>query len=456
MPGVPLIIPSETLAREFDAKLLLGCIAAVHGMRAIVGGKLAIHERILSLPRSIYVAKDLRAGSRTMLEIIERLGHVIVGWDEEGLVTASMETYHKTRVSAAVMPKLKRFFAWGAENARLIRAHPDYPEMPIEITGNPRADMMRPELRGFYAGEVAELRARYGDYLLVSGNFGFVNHYIPALNKQSEHYKPRRRDREADAVHRDFVRQREVIFRHFLAMVPRLAEAFPETTIVLRPHPSENHQPWREAAGGFANVVVENRGSAVPWLMGARCMIHNSCTTGVEATLLGVPAVAYRPVVADDLDPVLPNLVSRQVLSEAELVPTVSEILASGADLAGADEAQRRAILEHHVAALEGPLAAERIASSLLELGQSGALAARVPIVRRAEGHLLAWRRRMRRSVRERQPDTRSNRGYLRHKFPGVSLEDLRDRIARLQAVRGGFDALRVRALGDDIFELSV
>jgi hypothetical protein len=55
----PLIIPSEVRTREFDAKLLLACLASERGFTSIVGCRTNIHLNISSLPRSIYVAKDI-------------------------------------------------------------------------------------------------------------------------------------------------------------------------------------------------------------------------------------------------------------------------------------------------------------------------------------------------------------------------------------------------------------
>ncbi len=51
MNGRVLIIPCETQAREFDAKLLLSCFAAEQGFRVIVGSKKEINKRIGSLRR---------------------------------------------------------------------------------------------------------------------------------------------------------------------------------------------------------------------------------------------------------------------------------------------------------------------------------------------------------------------------------------------------------------------
>ncbi len=81
-----LVIPCETQAREFDAKLLLACFAAERGHPAIVGSKKAINLRLGSLPRSIFLSKSLTKRNLLTYGVLERLGHSIVCGDEEALV----------------------------------------------------------------------------------------------------------------------------------------------------------------------------------------------------------------------------------------------------------------------------------------------------------------------------------------------------------------------------------
>ena len=64
--------------------------------------------------------------------------------------------------------------------------------------------------------------------------------------------------------------------------------------------------------------------------MAARVLIHNGCTTGVEAFVMRVPAVSYRETVNDFYDDGfyrLPNRLSHQCFDFEELRATLSRIL---------------------------------------------------------------------------------------------------------------------------------
>jgi surface carbohydrate biosynthesis protein len=52
----------------------------------------------------------------------------------------------------------------------------------IHLTGNPRGDLLRPELRGFYARDIESIRREYGDFILMNTNFKPVNAFYPNMN----------------------------------------------------------------------------------------------------------------------------------------------------------------------------------------------------------------------------------------------------------------------------------
>jgi surface carbohydrate biosynthesis protein len=178
-----LIIPVENQVRELDPKILLACIAARHGFSAIVGPRREMHFYIPSFPRSIYLSKSMTSASKKVFQMLRKLGHEIVVWDEEALVHLPPETYYTYRISPIAMGYVSHLFAWGEDNAELWRQYPEFPpETPIHLTGNPRGDLLRPEMRMFYEKDVEELRRIYGDFILVNTNFDQVNAYYPSMN----------------------------------------------------------------------------------------------------------------------------------------------------------------------------------------------------------------------------------------------------------------------------------
>jgi hypothetical protein len=116
------------------------------------------------------------------------------------------------------------------------------------------------------------------------------------------------------------------------------------------------------------------------------------------------------------------------------------------------NEVQRR-LVEHHIAARDGELAADRIVDALAE---RAAEAAPLPSATlRLRGRLAATTRSLvKRHIKARIPQHRNNPAYQRNRYQGVSEHELEQRIARLGACLNRFDGLRVRPVAEHIHEI--
>ncbi len=454
MRGKPatIIMPVESQVRELDAKLLLTCLLAEKGFPVVIGSRAFIHFLVEKLPRGVYMAKSMRTLSVRMFTILRQLGHEIVAWDEEGLVRWPDEEYYRWRLSPVTLRLANRLLTWGEDDARVLRAYPGYPGTPIHITGNPRIDLLRPELRDFYRERAERLRRRFGDFVLINTNFSKVNHFFTHL---SELKKPAEElaagGIETFDAGKGLLKQR--LFEHFLKMLPELCRVLPAHTVIVRPHPAENHAPWREVASRCPNLEVINEGSVTPWLMAARLLLANGCTTMIEAAVLGTPTLAYQPVRDPRYDDDLPNRVSRRAFTAADLCRQAAAIMAGEKE--GVPESERRRILDPHLAALDGPLAAERIVSVLENAGYLAGPPPQTPLPSRLRGALHNKVRTLSKRINMRRPGHRNNLKYHAHRFPGVTAAELEAAIARFgELLDRDFSALRVFRLQTHIFKI--
>jgi surface carbohydrate biosynthesis protein len=447
----PVLIPCETRSRELDAKLLLACAAAERGFPCLLGSRAELHLMAGRLPRGIYLAKDVTAASRRIFDILSRLGHRIAAWDEEGLVRSTSDHYQRTRLSREALARVSHLFAWGEADAALLARSEGARGIPVHATGNPRIDLLRRELRGFFADEVAGIERRFGRPLLLNTNFAHLNHFVPRLSSYGPLARGRAR-RRADPTTARLARYRQELFARFLELVPALARAFPGERIAIRPHPDENAAPWREAARGFANVEVVREGGSLPWLLASRVLVHNGCTTAIEATLLGRPAVAFAPLRSAEFDRELPDSLSHEAKDPERLVLLLRAALSG--ELAPRADPRRAEILRRHLASLAGRLACDRIVDVLEGVDAARpwpepGLAARLH--GRAHAELRAA---LLRGIKAHVPGHKNSAAYQRHRFPPLSLGELRERIDRFQKVTGRFSGLACAELSKNVFEL--
>ena len=162
---------------------------------------------------------------------------------------------------------------------------------------------------------------------------------------------------------RDF---KQAVFKDIRQVIPVLENAFPDLAIVVRPHPTEDPKVYHDIADRCRRVKVTNGGNVIPWLMAARALVHNSCTTGVEAYIMGVPAATYmatRNAFYDEGYYGLPNGLSHRCFDAEGLKKTLGRILAG--ELGPAAGAGRRDLMAYYLTAQQGRLASERIVDVL-------------------------------------------------------------------------------------------
>jgi surface carbohydrate biosynthesis protein len=434
-----LLLPVVIGKRELDANLLLGLIAAEAGYRVLIG----LRHSIDNTPRygeALYLAKNVRQNfvmDRPMTQ-----GHAIVAMDEEGLVRfpAHVQT---VRYQARSMSLPRLLFAWGADNADYWRRSPFYTGTPILLTGNPRADLLRPELRDFYRKEAEAIRQEFGSFVLFNTNFSLVNHFRP---RHRSFRSPGFGRRDFKTVWTGLAAHKHALMQGFIDLVPRLAKAVAPHRLVIRPHPSENAAVWQEAAASAGNVLVVQRGAVVPWLMASAAVLHNGCTSAVETALLGRAAFAYRPVSSPEFDLELPNAVSRAFERPDDLIAAIAAGL--GTCQGRTAGSSPREALARHVESLSGPLASERIVAALRD--QSGLLEERRSPPFRSR--LVSVGSIILDAVISRTTERR----YNAHIFPDLDRSAITKRIATIMQLLGKTFPVRLDLLSNEVFQLQV
>ena len=441
-----LIIPVENQVRELDAKLLLSCVAAERGHPVVLGSRAFVHFKVASIERGVYLAKSMRTLSDRMFGILRDLGHEIVAWDEEGLVRPPNAQYYARRLSPVALGRVAALFAWGPDDAQVFRDFPGYTGTPIYVTGNPRIDMMRPELRSYFDDEVAALRERYGRFVLVNTNFSHANHFVARLQPNTPGGE------KTNAYQTGLAEHRSLLFLYFQEMVPYLSRALPDHTILVRPHPTERHDPWLKIADEHANVRVASEGNVIPRLMACDALIQNACTTAVEAALLDTPAITYEPVASDRYDVALTRDLTHRAAGLDELGDLTGAIAAG--ELATRAIPGRAERIARHIAALDGRLAAERMVDALGELGYADSVPLRTSRLRTAKEWLHTHLRTGEKLVNMRRAGHRNAASYHAHRFPDITADALAARVERLGRQLGRFGALRVRETSRHVFRI--
>jgi len=445
-----LLIPVESQVRELDGKILLACAAAEKGFNTVIGSRAYIHHHSSKVRNAVYLAKSMRRFSNRMFKILNSLGHRIVAWDEESLVRLPDEQYYMHRLSPITFNYIDHLFAWGNSDAQVFKHYPAYNNQPVHAVGNPRIDILRPELRNYFLPETNNIIEEYGDYILINTNFGQVNHFIPSVGSDEAN-----RDKNFSANSNDnFIANRfkhkQTLFNEFKKLIPLLAETFPSITFIVRPHPSENVENWQQLFDSNENIYVANNGNVIPWIMGSKALISNGCTTSIEATVLDKPTLGYYPVTNDQIDDALPKALCDIAKTNQQLIEKIETVLS----ISTASGHNNHDLLSEHIDSLSGDFATDKIITTLSREYTNSCYhqhntIARLPGLFHNNARTLIKR------IKSRQSSHRNSAAYHKHRFPSIDVNYLHERVERFQNLTGRFSKINISQISNDIFQFN-
>ncbi|UOQ44126.1 hypothetical protein MUN89_20065 [Halobacillus salinarum] len=287
-----LYLPVEVQVRELESKLLLAYYALKRGYRVIIGDHNMVEEAASVYPEGIFFLKGYTHGYRqTVIQNISQFEHVIIELDEEGLLLHDPVKYLRDRMKLNMLHLVKKELCWGKYQKEVIaKAYPQCKEK-LYITGNPRFDLLLPKFRDLHKDQTEKVKQQYGSFILINTRFAKYNTLAGF------------RSGKLDA-HTQYIKD---MFEEFLTMIKHLCSSCADINIVVRPHPSEDPQPYVRACKPYKNAYIRREGNIINWISAAEAMVHNGCTSSIEAFLLNKPVVTYIPFTNAEFDVDLPN-----------------------------------------------------------------------------------------------------------------------------------------------------
>jgi surface carbohydrate biosynthesis protein len=321
-----IYISIETALRELDSKLLLAIIAASRGHEVLVSDTESILKGLKRniLRPGIFHTKSLSPGF-TKIEkhtIIINKGCKVTSIDEEGgLIDYGYKKMLKFRYSAKTIKQASAVFTWGAEDFKALKKYFGKYRNKIHMTGSPRVDLWRSEFSNYWKKNLNK------PYLLIPSNFGaalsFLSFYEKLMIRKRRNQFVKDPNRLKDLLKLEG--EQFKLIAHFIEAIKHLSNA-KKYNIVLRPHPSENVEIWNILLEKIPNVTVIREDNISLWVKNAFAIMHNGCTTALEAHFFKKPIITYAPFKAY-YDGKLANDLGQKVTSIHELSKKIDKIL---------------------------------------------------------------------------------------------------------------------------------
>lgn len=326
-----IYIPIEIKSRELESKVLLALEAAKRGHEVLIGPLSIVFSwgPIGLLKPGVFHDKSLHpiANGPSIQRIVENGGVVTCMHEESGLLDESYDEFAKSQFGEDVLKNVSRVFGWGDfDTDALHRLFPTHKDKIIK-TGSPRVDLWRNDIKPYYdfLEKGHRERLELENYILIPSNFGFTlnkNRFWQLLSLERENGDLSSLKNEEEWMD-GFLYECKLI-KEFIAMIHVLSRGFPDITIVIRPHPIEELNAWKELLGELPNVFVFREGSINRWVNNAKMVIHNGCTTAFEGRINKKPVIAYQPIQSPH-ERTIPNSISYRCTNISELKQQVQK-----------------------------------------------------------------------------------------------------------------------------------
>ena len=302
-----IILPIEVYKREFLGKLLLALHGANCGYEVYLFDQATRAEEKIDSGFLIY--KDHATCSEFRVEKWLNAGLKVGVLDEEGLIYRGEQIYLKNRVSEKIVNNVDAVFVWGKVQQQLLKKKSS---CHTSVVGNPRFDVLK--LFSNIESDSDNLRVLVNTRFVSCNGLRSLNEEILNLKKLGIISSQMELNN-----YLDFVSEDKKIYSEFILFIEKLARV-ENVEITVRPHPGEKAITYQDKFDQMSNVLIDNDSELAMQIAMHDVVIHDGCTTAIEAVAEGKEVFGLRPSDCNLDYGGLPNRFSQNFSDHEELI----------------------------------------------------------------------------------------------------------------------------------------
>lgn len=265
--------------RDLDGLVLVAWQLVQQGIEAVLVPMYTQAFDVPALNPDMVVANYVRPNNADLLKTYKEAGILVGVLDTEGAAGKTADDYARMVSRMQCGDYVDLYCLWGRSQYEAFHRHRTVPPAVLRLTGCPRYDFCAMPWR-------AALPVPPGvrDYVLINTNFPVAN---PRFSKNAS--RERRAMVQAgfdERFAREFAADAKRAHQTIIEVIGRLASSFTDLTFVLRPHPFEDAHAYNELLQ-LPNCQVRQEGTSLEWLNSASVLLHQNCSTALEAVMLG-------------------------------------------------------------------------------------------------------------------------------------------------------------------------
>ena len=306
-------MPVEVCARELYQKLVLALELRHYGISSFLVFDKLLTSCIHKLRHIALLDKSASSVMGYRIKHTKKNGGLVFVNDEEGVndLETDFDT-RKSRLDPRILSLVDHYCLWSEYEGNIIeRMYPG-----IKIPSPIKFGSCRNLLLGQSGSRILEsystaCRQLFGDYIFV------VDNHVTSRLDKSTYQLPRysnidelaqqKLDSELSTRLSRVVQSRD----SFVNRLMKLASLNPKYNFIIRPHP-QSPLPGIESLSSLKNITITRSLSLEPWLLGARGLLSQGCTSGLQAIASGIPSYRFDFVADENISARLSTVIDDQ------------------------------------------------------------------------------------------------------------------------------------------------
>lgn len=280
-----LALPIEIYKREFAERLFMALIAASRGYRVVIGE--SNHRIFKKAKNGILFYKDHAVWTEGLFKKAKKNGMKICAFDEEGLIVGDRNLYQSARISIWALDNLDAIFCWGNNQKNTLSSVKK--SYNLHVCGSSKIDIAK-----LFSKCALQNTSRSQMHVLINTRFTYNNGAYKDFDVDNLIGLGVIKSSDDLDYYRDLCRSEEKIYEEFCSLIKLLGNKG-KYKVTVRPHPLEEDNSYEEMAAIYPNITVDRNADLRQQILGADVIIHDGCTTAIEARAMGKPVLGLRP-----------------------------------------------------------------------------------------------------------------------------------------------------------------
>jgi len=320
---INLYLPIEGKAREFAPKVFLAITAAKKNFRVFLGSQASINRMIYNKKSSggVYFFKG-GLDIKNVKKIKKKCPNFVILDEEVGPGDENPQFTMRYRIEKNIENEIDSYYVLGKETFEIGKKIFNKIKSRIILSGWPRIDYFLASAKLDKESKLKKsIKKKYGNFILFISDYGQTSmrmvklthmQYSQKLDLSKKYNK--KKLYEIDSSNKRALKE----FEKFILILKNLDKENSIPTIIVRPHPLEDHEPWEKLKKSFSNIKIIFEGELEPWLYASKGVIHKGCSSAIQAYYANKPQ-AYLSLDKKNIRNALPYKISRHISSIKEI-----------------------------------------------------------------------------------------------------------------------------------------